>query len=99
MIDGLPVVPKDSRQKLIKFLLRKLNSVGHTSEDAVFMPLNDEGMSEGCVWTLRDLEKRGTDLMCYDTDLLSSNTRPPSRQLPPSSSCTAFPSTRSTPLP
>lgn len=49
VIDGLPVVPKDSRQKLIKFLLRKLNSVGHTSEDAVFMPLNDEGMSEGCV--------------------------------------------------
>ncbi|CEJ56701.1 Putative Eukaryotic translation initiation factor 3 subunit B [Penicillium brasilianum] len=47
VIDGLPVVPEDSRQKLVKFLLRKLNTVGHTSEDAVFMPLNDKGMSEG----------------------------------------------------
>jgi translation initiation factor 3 subunit B len=49
VIDGLPVVPKDSRQKLVKFLLRKLTSVGQTSEDAVFMPLNDKDMSEGCV--------------------------------------------------
>ncbi|GLI74515.1 translation initiation factor 3 subunit b [Penicillium ochrochloron] len=47
VIDGLPVVPEDSRQKLVKFLLRKLNTIGHTSEDAVFMPLNDKGMSEG----------------------------------------------------
>ena len=47
VIDGLPVVPEDSRQKLVKFLLRKLNTVGQTSEDAVFMPLNDKGMSEG----------------------------------------------------
>ncbi|PLN75261.1 hypothetical protein BDW42DRAFT_42578 [Aspergillus taichungensis] len=50
VIDGLPVVPADSRQKLIKFLLRKLNAVGHTSEDAVFMPLSDKNMTEGYVW-------------------------------------------------
>lgn len=49
VIDGLPVVPEESRQKLIKFLLRKLNAVGHTSEDAVFMPLNDKNMTEGYV--------------------------------------------------
>jgi translation initiation factor 3 subunit B len=49
VIDGLPVVPEDSKQKLIKFLLRKLNTVGNTSEDAVFMPVSDKGMSEGCV--------------------------------------------------
>lgn len=49
VIDGLPVVPEESRQKLVKFLLRKLTTVGKTSEDAVFMPLNDKGMSEGCV--------------------------------------------------
>jgi translation initiation factor 3 subunit B len=49
VIDGLPVVPKDSRQKLVKFLLRKLTSVGQTTEDAVFMPLNDKEMTEGCV--------------------------------------------------
>ncbi|KAJ5887610.1 Eukaryotic translation initiation factor 3 subunit B [Penicillium taxi] len=47
VIDGLPVVPEDSKQKLVKFLLRKLNTVGHTSEDAVFMPLNDQGKTEG----------------------------------------------------
>ncbi|KAL3496487.1 eukaryotic translation initiation factor eIF2A-domain-containing protein [Aspergillus germanicus] len=47
VIDGLPVVPEANRQKLIKFLLRKLNTVGHTSEDAVFMPINAENMSEG----------------------------------------------------
>lgn len=60
VIDGLPVVPEDSRQKLVKFLLRKLNTVGHTSEDAVFMPLNDKGMSEGCVqdeWTTKLLSR------------------------------------------
>lgn len=49
VIDGLPVVPEESRQKLIKFLLRKLNAVGHTSEDAVFMPVNDKSKSEGYV--------------------------------------------------
>lgn len=49
VIDGLPVVPAESRQKLVKFLLRKLNSVGSTSEDAVFMPVNDKNMTEGCV--------------------------------------------------
>lgn len=49
VIDGLPVVPEDSRQKLIKFLLRKLSAVGHTSEDAIFMPLNEKNMTEGYV--------------------------------------------------
>ena len=47
IIDGLPVVPEESKQKLIKFLLKKLNSVGRTKEDNIFMPLNDNGMSEG----------------------------------------------------
>lgn len=49
VIDGLPVVPEESRQKLIKFLLRKLSAVGHTSEDAIFMPLSEKNMSEGYV--------------------------------------------------
>ncbi|KAI9747091.1 MAG: Translation initiation factor 3 subunit b [Candelina submexicana] len=47
VIDGLPVVPEDSKQKLVKFLLRKLNTVGKTREEAIFMPMNDNGMSEG----------------------------------------------------
>ncbi|PGH12670.1 eukaryotic translation initiation factor 3 subunit B [Polytolypa hystricis UAMH7299] len=47
VIDGLPVVPAESKTKLVKFLLKKLNAVGRTSEDAVFMPLNEKNMSEG----------------------------------------------------
>ena len=47
VIDGLPVVPEDSKQKLIKYLLKKLASAGKTKEDATFMPLNDQGMTQG----------------------------------------------------
>ncbi|OCL13329.1 eukaryotic translation initiation factor-like protein 3 subunit B [Glonium stellatum] len=47
VVDGLPVVPEDNRQKLIKFLLRKLNTVGKVKEDGVFMPLNEKNMTEG----------------------------------------------------
>lgn len=47
VIDGLPKVPQESKQKLIKFLSKKLNSVGKTKEDAIFMPLGENGMSEG----------------------------------------------------
>ncbi|KAF2090482.1 eukaryotic translation initiation factor-like protein 3 subunit B [Saccharata proteae CBS 121410] len=47
VIDGLPVVPEESRQKLVKFLMRKLNTVGKVSEDGVFMPVNEKNMTEG----------------------------------------------------
>jgi translation initiation factor 3 subunit B len=47
VIDGLPVVPAESKPKLVKFLLKKLNSVGKTSEDAIFMPMNDQNTSDG----------------------------------------------------
>jgi translation initiation factor 3 subunit B len=47
VIDGLPKVPKESVQKLAKFLLRKLNSVGRAKEESVFMPLGQDGVSEG----------------------------------------------------
>lgn len=47
VIDGLPIVPEDSKQKLVKFLLRKLNTVGKTKEESIFMPLDDKKMSEG----------------------------------------------------
>lgn len=49
LIDGLPVVPEDSKSRLVKFLLKKLNTVGKTSEDAIFMPIGESGMSEGWV--------------------------------------------------
>ncbi|KAF1355404.1 eukaryotic translation initiation factor eIF2A-domain-containing protein [Delphinella strobiligena] len=48
VVDGLPKVPEESKQKLIKFILRKLTTAGKTSEDLVFMPLNEETkMTEG----------------------------------------------------
>lgn len=47
VLDGIPVVPEDSKGKLVKFLLRKLNSVGKTSEDAIFMPIGESGSTEG----------------------------------------------------
>ncbi|KAI4260757.1 MAG: hypothetical protein LQ352_000149 [Teloschistes flavicans] len=47
IIDGLPKVPQESKQKLVKFLLKKLNSIGKTKEDAIFMPLGENNISEG----------------------------------------------------
>ncbi|KAH9844435.1 Eukaryotic translation initiation factor 3 subunit B [Teratosphaeria destructans] len=48
VIDGLPKVPPGSKDKLVKFLLRKLTTVGKTKEENVFMPMNEAGdMSEG----------------------------------------------------
>ena len=47
LIDGLPIIPEDSKPKLVKFLLKKLQAAGRTSEDAIWMPVNDQGMSEG----------------------------------------------------
>ncbi|KAG9206294.1 hypothetical protein B5807_01703 [Epicoccum nigrum] len=47
VIDGLPVVPEDSKSKLVKFVLRKLNSVGRVKDDGVHMPVGDSGKTEG----------------------------------------------------
>ena len=51
VIDGLPIVNEEQKPKLVKFLLKKLNSVGKIKDGdgSVFMPMNDEGMSEGQV--------------------------------------------------
>lgn len=48
VVDGLPKVPPASKDKLVKFLLRKLTAHGKTSENSVYMPMNEAGdMSEG----------------------------------------------------
>lgn len=49
VIDGLPVVTEEQKPKLLKFLLKKLNSAGKTKEEAIFMPLNESGVSEGYI--------------------------------------------------
>ncbi|KAF1980889.1 translation initiation factor eIF-3b [Aulographum hederae CBS 113979] len=47
VLDGLPIVPEDSKPKLTKFLLRKLNTVGHATEESFFMPIGESGSTEG----------------------------------------------------
>ncbi len=47
VVDGLPVVPEDSKPKLVKFLIKQLNKVGKVKEDGLFMPLNEKNMTEG----------------------------------------------------
>jgi translation initiation factor 3 subunit B len=47
VVDGLPPVNEERKGKLIKFLLRKLNSVGRTSEDRIYMPIGESGESDG----------------------------------------------------
>lgn len=46
VIDGLPVVNEAQKPKLVKFLLKKLNSVGRTREDQIYMPIGENGDSE-----------------------------------------------------
>lgn len=45
VIDGLPEVNDEQKPKLVKFLLKKLNTVGRTREDLIFMPMGDNGKS------------------------------------------------------
>ncbi|PVH96012.1 eukaryotic translation initiation factor-like protein 3 subunit B [Periconia macrospinosa] len=47
VVDGLPVVPEDSKGKLVKFILRKLNTVGRVKDDGVHMPVGEDGKTEG----------------------------------------------------
>jgi translation initiation factor 3 subunit B len=45
--DGLPKVTAEQKPRLIKFLLRKLNDVGKTREDLVYMPVGESGQTDG----------------------------------------------------
>ncbi|KAK6838116.1 eukaryotic translation initiation factor 3 subunit B [Apiospora arundinis] len=45
VIDGLPEVTEEQKPKLVKFLLKKLKSVGNTKEESIFMPMGDDGKS------------------------------------------------------
>ena len=47
VVDGIPVVPEDSKPKLVRFLVKQLNKAGKVKEDGFFMPVNDKGMTEG----------------------------------------------------
>lgn len=45
VIDGLPEVTEEQKPKLVKFLLKKLNTVGKTREELIYMPIGDNGKS------------------------------------------------------
>lgn len=45
VVDGLPTVDEAQKPKLIKFLLKKMNSVGRTREDQIYMPMGEDGKS------------------------------------------------------
>ena len=47
VVDGLPKVPEANKPKLIKFLLRRLNTAGSTKEDLIYMPIGDNGETDG----------------------------------------------------
>ncbi|KAM3505391.1 hypothetical protein MY11210_007982 [Beauveria gryllotalpidicola] len=47
VIDGLPVVNEEQKPKLVKFLLKKLNTVGKAREDSIYMPMGDNDKSLG----------------------------------------------------
>lgn len=47
VVDGLPVVNEEQKPKLVKFLSKKLNAAGRTKEDAIFMPMDESGQSQG----------------------------------------------------
>lgn len=99
VIDGLPVVPEDSKAKLVKFLLRKLNTVGKTREDAIFMPLGENGMSEGSVFVSVNSESTISNAESYFSVTLSLSTRLPNKPSLPPKPFMALRSTRSTPSP
>lgn len=56
MVDGLPVVPEESKPKLVKFLIKQLNKAGKVKEDGFFMPINDKNMTEGFVELIQELD-------------------------------------------
>ena len=45
VVDGLPEVTEETKPRLIKFLLRRMNAVGKTREDSTYMPIGDDGRS------------------------------------------------------
>lgn len=104
VIDGLPVVNEAQKPKLVKFLLKKLNSVGKTREDQIYMPIGESGNSERYValaaWDLL-LSAAQRMTLCSDFDPSpgspSSSTPRPPRLLQPSVSWTWSLLTRSTP--
>lgn len=112
VVDGLPEVTEEQKPKLVKFLLKKLNSVGKTREDLIYMPMGDNGKSlryvspggSAAPAPVRAAgvqvaqRKRHDGMLTPRTDLPSSSSPPPVRPPPLSADLTRSLSTRSTPF-
>lgn len=101
VIDGLPEVNEEQKPKLVKFLLKKLNQVGKTREDLVFMPMGEDGKSLRLVGVPQKGESPARVLENWVANAVllgsrSSSTRLRERLQPPCGSSTWFPSTRNT---
>ena len=94
VVDGLPIVPEESKPKLVKFVVKKLNAVGKVKEDGFLMPVNEQGKTEGYTHRYIRLNPGLTDTV---TPLSSIKHR--SRQLQLQSSFMAPLLTKSTPSP
>ena len=47
VVDGLPVVTPDRKDKLVQFLLKKLKTAGKVRDDSIFMPFGENDQTEG----------------------------------------------------
>ena len=86
VVDGLPVVPEESKPKLIKFLIKQLNKAGRVKEDGFFMPVNEKNMTQGYGSSFHHDQPK-----LMDTATRSSNTIPRNKLPQLRSSCTERP--------
>lgn len=49
VVDGIPKIEADKKEKLLKYLMRKLKAAGNPREQTVHMPMGDDGLSMGSV--------------------------------------------------
>lgn len=98
VVDGLPRVNEEQKPKLIKFLLKKLNTVGRTREDQIYMPMGEDGDSlrYDAPMALSTNSCNTSPNLASPSDSLSSSTRQRLRPQRPSGSSTRCRSTRST---
>ena len=54
IVDGLPVVPQEKREKLANVVRKFFSQVGTIIEDGLEMPIGDNGSSLGCALGRRD---------------------------------------------
>ena len=83
VVDGLPIIPEESKPKLIKFLIKQLNKAGRVKEDGFFMPVNEKNMTQGYGCRLNHVQP---ELIATATRSLS--TTPHSKLPQQQSSCT-----------